>query len=84
VRRRWPLGVGFLVGVWWTPGFTPDASFAVSELLHRGLAGHRAALALVDELLAIGAGSGHDVVAEPVGVSGRATRDPGAVAHSAP
>ena len=35
-RRRWPLGVGLLVGFWWTPGFTPDASFAVSELVQRG------------------------------------------------
>ena len=52
-RRRWPLGLGLLIGFWWTPGFTPDASFAVSELVQRGRDGHRAALALVDELLAM-------------------------------
>lgn len=60
-RRRWPLGVGFLIGIWWTPGFTPDASFAVSEFIQRGDDGHRAALALVDELLAIGSDARYDV-----------------------
>jgi hypothetical protein len=80
--RRWPLGVGFLVGLWWTPGFTPDASFAVSELLHRGRVGHSAALALVDELLAIGACGGDDAVADAASVPRRATRDLGPVAHS--
>jgi hypothetical protein len=58
-RRRWPLGVGFLIGLWWTPGFTPDASFAVSEFVQRGQEGHRAALGLVDELLAIGSDGGY-------------------------
>jgi hypothetical protein len=58
-RRRWPLGVGLLIGFWWTPGFTPDASFAVSELVQRGRDGHLAALALVDELLEIRADAAH-------------------------
>jgi hypothetical protein len=77
-RRRWPLGVGFLIGFWWTPGFTPDASFAVSEFVVRGRDGHREALALVDELLAIGAGGDHGAAAlsMPAGVD----RDRGATA----
>jgi hypothetical protein len=65
-RRRWPLGAGFLIGIWWTPGFTPDASLAVSEFVQRGAEGHRAALALVDELLAIGADCGYDAMADVV------------------
>jgi hypothetical protein len=65
-RRRWPLGVGFLIGFWWTPGFTPDASFAVSELVQRGRDGHLAALALVDELLAIGANASYGAPAVTV------------------
>ncbi|MFL5859506.1 MAG: hypothetical protein ACJ780_01815 [Solirubrobacteraceae bacterium] len=56
-RRRWPLGVGILVGFWCSPGFTPDASFAVSELVQCGPEGHVAALALVDELLEMGTDS---------------------------
>jgi hypothetical protein len=80
-RRRWPLGVGFLIGIWWTPGFTPDASFAVSEFVQRGQDGHRAALALVDELLAIGSESGYDALAEAV--SG-ATAEPEAAATATP
>ena len=63
-RRRWPLGVGFLVGFWWTPGFTPDASFAVSELVQRGRDGHLTALALVDELLAIRVDAAYGAPAE--------------------
>jgi hypothetical protein len=59
-RRRWPLGVGFLIGFWWTPGFTPDASFAVSELVQRGRDGHGAALALVDEMLGIRSGAAYN------------------------
>lgn len=78
VRRRWPLGVGFLIGLWWTPGFTPDASFAVSEFVHRGRMGHSAALALVDELLEIGTRGGENAVR----VSRRATDDLGVVATS--
>jgi hypothetical protein len=81
-RRRWPLGVGFLIGVWWTPGFTPDASFAVSEFIQRGNEGHRAALALVDELLAIGGGSAYEA-ADAVSVPWRMTSDPDATAASA-
>jgi hypothetical protein len=65
-RRRWPLGVGLLIGFWWTPGFTPDASFAVTELVQRGRDGHLAALALVDELLAIGADAPYGAPAETV------------------
>src|SRR5262249_35037068 len=65
-RRRWPLGVGFLIGFWWTPGFTPDASFAVSELVQRGRDGHIAALAIVDELLAIRADAAYGAPAETV------------------
>jgi hypothetical protein len=65
-RRRWPLGVGFLIGFWWTPGFTPDASFAVSELVQRGREGHQVALALVDELLAIRADAPYGAPAEAV------------------
>jgi hypothetical protein len=80
-RRRWPLGLGFLLGVWWTPGFSPDASFAVSELIQRGDEGHRAALALVDELLAIG-GPGYEARLA-VSVPCRMTSDPDATAASA-
>jgi hypothetical protein len=65
-RRRWPLGVGLLIGFWWTPGFTPDASFAVSELVQRGRDGHLAALALVDEMLAIRANAGYGAPADTV------------------
>jgi len=78
-RRRWPLGMGFLIGIWWTPGFTPDASFAVSEFIQRGQEGHRAALALVDELLAIGNDSGYEPQ-DAVSVPCRSTSDPGATA----
>ena len=67
-RRRWPLGVGFLIGLWWTPGFTPDASFAVSEFIQRGCEGHRAALALVEELLAIGAADDYGATADAIEV----------------
>ena len=80
-RRRWPLGVGFLIGMWWTPGFTPDASFAVSELIQRGDEGHQAALALVDEMLAIG--PGYDTAADAVSVPCRITSDPDATAANA-
>ena len=65
-RRRWPLGLGLLTGFWWTPGFTPDASFAVSELVQRGRDGHRAALALVDELLAMRPDASYGALAEDV------------------
>ena len=82
-RRRWPLGVGFLVGVWWTPGFTPDASFAVSEFVQRGKDGHRAALALVDELLAIGNESGYGAVANAVSVPCPITSDSEATSANA-
>jgi hypothetical protein len=67
-RRRWPLGMGFLIGCWWTAGFTPDASFAVSELIAHGRDGHVAALALVDELLAIRADASYRTLPEDVSV----------------
>jgi hypothetical protein len=80
-RRRWPLGVGFLIGMWWTPGFTPDASFAVSEFIQRGEEGHQAALGLVDEMLAIG--PGYDPLVDAVSVPCRITSDPDATAANA-
>ena len=72
-RRRWPLGLGLLIGFWWTPGLTPDASFAVSELAQRGRDGHRAALALVDELLAMRPDASYSALPEDVSASGAST-----------
>jgi hypothetical protein len=82
-RRRWPLGVGFLIGLWWTPGFTPDASFAVSEFVQRGDDGHRAALGLVDELLAIGSDGGYRGVADAASGPCRVISDSDATTASA-
>lgn len=55
-RRRWPV-LGFLLGVSVEPSFRSDLSYAVRVLSDRGEQGHTQALTLVDELLAIGAGS---------------------------
>ncbi|MGZ4167875.1 MAG: hypothetical protein ACXVR1_13265 [Solirubrobacteraceae bacterium] len=75
-RRRWPLGLGLLIGLWWAPGLTPDASFAVSEFVQRGRDGHQAALALVDELLAIGTEPAYGPAADAVSTPGGAEGDP--------
>ncbi len=79
-RRRWPLGL--LIGFWWTPGFSPDASFAVSELVQRGRDGHRAALALVDELLAMRPDASYWALPDDVSAGGASTpADSGGVAQ---
>ena len=81
-RRRWPLGLGLLIGFWWTPGFSPDASFAVSELVQRGRDGHRAALALVDELLAMRPDASYWALPDDVSAGGASTpADSGGVAQ---
>ncbi len=52
-RRRWPM-LQHLFGLELQPSFGSDLAFAVRILSDRGPQGHAEALALIDELLAIG------------------------------